>query len=77
MGKATGVRFPAGTRIIFLATIFRPPVGPTQPPTERVPGALSPGVKWPGIGADHSPPPSAGVQLHLHSRVSLHSVVFN
>jgi hypothetical protein len=34
----------------------------TQPPTEWVPGTLSPGVKWPGREADHSPPTSAKVK---------------
>jgi len=34
-------------------------LGPTQPPTQGVPGGLSLGVKWPGCAADHSPPSSA------------------
>jgi hypothetical protein len=29
-------------------------VGVTQPPIQRMSGALSPGVKGPGRGADHS-----------------------
>jgi hypothetical protein len=29
---------------------------------QRVPVAISPGVKWPGSGADHSPPSSAEVK---------------
>jgi hypothetical protein len=33
--------------------------GVTQLPNQRVPGALSPGVKWPGREADHPPPASA------------------
>jgi hypothetical protein len=33
--------------------------GPTQPPIQWVPGALSLGVKWPGREADHPPPSSA------------------
>jgi hypothetical protein len=36
--------------------------GSTQPPIQWVPGALSPGVKRPGRGADHSPPASAEVK---------------
>jgi hypothetical protein len=44
---------------------------PTQPPIQRVAGALSLGVKRPGREADHSPPSSdevkEGVELYLHS----------
>jgi hypothetical protein len=36
--------------------------GPPQPPIQWVLGALSPGVKWPGREADHSPPTSAEVK---------------
>jgi hypothetical protein len=44
----------------FNFSIFsRPAVGPTQPPFEWVPGALSPGVKRHGREADHSPPDTA------------------
>jgi hypothetical protein len=45
--------------------------GPTQPPIQWVPGALSLGVKWPVREAYHSPPSSAEVkekvELYLHS----------
>jgi hypothetical protein len=45
--------------------------GPTQPPIQWVPGALSLGVKRPGLDADHSPPSNAEVkewmELYLHS----------
>jgi hypothetical protein len=37
-------------------------LGPTQPPIQWVPGALSLGVKRPGREADHSPPSSAEVK---------------
>ena len=47
----------------------RPPLGPTQPPIQWVPG-LSRGVKRPGRGVDH-PPSSAEVegrvQLYIYS----------
>jgi len=36
--------------------------GPTQPPVQWVPGALSLWVKLPGGEADHSPPSSAEVK---------------
>jgi hypothetical protein len=34
----------------------------TQPPIPWVPGALSPGVKRPGLESDHSPPASIEVK---------------
>jgi hypothetical protein len=53
----------------------RTALGPTQPPMQWVPGALSLGVKRPGREADHSPPSSAEakecVELYLHSNTSL------
>jgi hypothetical protein len=57
---------------IFLFTIAsRTALGPTQPPIQWVPGALSRGIKRPGREADHSPPSSAEVkewvELYLHS----------
>jgi hypothetical protein len=51
-----------GQRIFPLASVSRPALGPTQPPVQRVPGVLSPGVKArPGRDADHSPPSNAEV----------------
>jgi hypothetical protein len=52
------VRFPAGAGNFSL---HPPPpsitaLGPTPPPIQWVPGALSLDVKWPGREADHSPP---------------------
>jgi hypothetical protein len=40
----------------------RPALGSTQPHLQRVPGALSPGIKRPEREADHSPPTSAEVK---------------
>jgi hypothetical protein len=37
-----------------ISTSPRPILGPTQPPILWVPGALSPGIKRPGLEADHS-----------------------
>jgi hypothetical protein len=45
-----------GLGIIFFTTASRTALGPTQPPIQWVPGALSLGVKRPGREADHSPP---------------------
>jgi hypothetical protein len=46
----------------FLFSTSRPVLGPTQPPIQWVPGALSPGVKQPEREADHSPPTNAEVK---------------
>jgi hypothetical protein len=46
----------------ILVTSSRPVLGPTQPPIQWVPGTLFPGVKRPGLEADHSPPASAEVK---------------
>jgi hypothetical protein len=46
----------------FFSTASRPTLGPTQPPVQWVPGALSLGVKQSGRETDHSPPSSAKVK---------------
>jgi len=46
---------------LFLKT-SRPALGPTQPPSQRVPGVFSPGIKRLGLAADHSSPSSAEVK---------------
>jgi hypothetical protein len=38
----------------LFTTVSRPALGPTQPPIQWVPGALSLGAKRPGREADHS-----------------------
>ena len=45
----------------------RPAIGPTQPPVQWVPG-LYPGVKQPGRGTDHPPPP----KRRGHERIGLY-----
>jgi hypothetical protein len=58
-GSVTG----RGSWELFLfATASRPELGPTQPPIQRIPWALSLGVKRPRREADHSPPSSAEVK---------------
>jgi hypothetical protein len=53
-------------------------LGPTQPPIQWVPGALSSEVKRPGREADHSPPTSQeNVDLYIHSPIHLHGVMLN
>jgi hypothetical protein len=65
--------------IFLFTTTSRTALGPTQPPIQWVPRALSLGVKLPGSEADHSPPSSAEVKdvwshtstppIHLHGVV--------
>jgi hypothetical protein len=65
------IKWPLNQSIKFLKSSSRPALGPTQPPTEWVPGALSLGIKRPGREDDHSSPSSAEVkewvELYLHS----------
>jgi hypothetical protein len=62
--------------IFLFTTASRTTLGPTQPPIQWVPGALSLAVKRPVREADHSPPSSAEVkefvELYLHSPIRLH-----
>jgi hypothetical protein len=53
---------PGRVKNFLFSTSFRPALGPTQPPIQRVPEALSPRVKRPGREADHSPPVGAEVK---------------
>jgi hypothetical protein len=59
---SSGVRVPVGTRTFLLTTASRPALGPTEPPIQWVPWALSLGVKWPEREADHSLPSSVEVK---------------
>jgi hypothetical protein len=64
---------------LFITAVSRLSLGPTHPPIQWVPGALSMGVKRPGREADHSSPSSAEVKnawsytstprIHLHYMV--------
>jgi hypothetical protein len=60
-----------GLGIFLFTTASSTALGPTQPPIQWVPGALSLGVKRPGREADHSLPFSAEVkewvEPYLHS----------
>jgi hypothetical protein len=40
-GRGVGVQVPVGGKIFLLSTSSRPVLGPTQPPIQWVPGALS------------------------------------
>jgi hypothetical protein len=50
--RRVGVRVPVVARLF--STSSRSVLGPTQPPIQWVPRALSPEVKRPGREADHS-----------------------
>jgi hypothetical protein len=56
---------------LFTTAVSRTALGPTQPPIQWVPRALSLGLKPPGREADHTPPSSAEVkecvELYLHT----------
>jgi hypothetical protein len=54
-----------GLGIFLFTTASRTALGPTQPPIQWVPGALSLGIKQPGREADHSPPSSFFLKRHL------------
>jgi hypothetical protein len=58
--RGVRVRVPVGSRIFSISS--RPALGSTQPPIQRVLGALSLRVKRQGREADHSPPTSAEVK---------------
>jgi hypothetical protein len=73
-------------RTLFISSDVIPkrfnPVGPSHPPTQWVPGALSLGLKRPGREADHSPPFSTEVKKNAWIYTStplipLHGVVLN
>jgi hypothetical protein len=53
---------PCRVKNFHFSMLSRLALGPTQPPIQWVPGALSPGVKQPGREADHSPPTSAKIK---------------
>jgi hypothetical protein len=69
------------TKFSELCLPSRTALGPTQPPIQRVPGALSLGVKRPGREAGHSPPSCAEVkecvELYLHPPIRLHGMVLS
>jgi hypothetical protein len=61
--KFIWVWFPLGAgTFLFPTAVFRSDLGPTRPPIQWVPGALSPRIKRPRCKGDHSPPSSAEVK---------------
>jgi hypothetical protein len=57
-----GSSSPGRVQNVHFSVSSRPALGSTQPPINRVPGALSRGVKQQESEADHSPPTSAEVK---------------
>jgi hypothetical protein len=51
----TGIILPAGARILFFSTALKAAPGPTECPSEWLPGALSPRVKRPEREGVQSP----------------------
>jgi hypothetical protein len=62
MGWMVGVQFQAGENIFLFSIIYRPALGPNQPPIQWAQGALSPEVSRVGHEADHSRSSSAKVK---------------
>jgi hypothetical protein len=68
MGWMSRVQVPAGAMIGIFSHChhIQTGLGPTQPPIQRVLGALTLAVKQVGHEADHSPPCSAEVKNALN-----------
>jgi hypothetical protein len=73
-----GIPSPDEVKNFLFSTSSRPALGSTQPPTQCVPGALSPGVKRLGREADHPPPASTEVKkmwIYTSTPIRLHYVL--
>jgi hypothetical protein len=71
---------PGRVKNFLFSTSSRQALGSTQPPIQRVPGALSPKVKRLGSEADHSSPTSAEAKkmwIYTHSPIRLQGIVLN
>jgi hypothetical protein len=67
-------------KIFLFSTASRPALGLTQPSTQRVPGAISQSVKWPGIKLTthlYLVPRSRIMELYLHSPLRRYGIVLN
>jgi hypothetical protein len=53
MTEEIGFDFRQRQEFVLLSTAFRPALRLTHPPIQRVPGALSPEMKWTGLEADN------------------------
>jgi hypothetical protein len=71
---------PGRGKIFLSSTESRLALGPTQPPIQWIPGALSRGVNGRGMKPTthlHLLPKLRMVELYLHSPIRLHGLVFN
>jgi len=59
--RAGGLNFGRGKKFFSSLKYQKQPWSPTQPPSQWVPKALSPQVKWLGHAGDHIPQSSAQV----------------
>jgi hypothetical protein len=63
VGQPRGrISSPVRVKSFTFSTSSRRALGSTQPPIQRIPGALSPRVKRPGLEVDHSTPASAEIK---------------
>jgi hypothetical protein len=69
MLRAQRTGFESRQDFLFSET-SRPTMGPTRPPMQYLPEALSPGVKLPGCEADHLVPTSAEVKNDMRRYTS-------
>jgi hypothetical protein len=77
VGTAAGFEMD-GLCSVPVSIVSRTAMGPTQPPIQSVPRALSPEIKRLDHEADSSPPSSAKmVELYLHSPIRFHGLVLN
>jgi hypothetical protein len=81
MIKVLGFDSQWGMGVFLFTTTSRMALGPTQPLIQRVPGALSLGIKQPGSEGDHSPHPvlrSKNVWSYTSiPSISLHGMVLS
>jgi hypothetical protein len=61
---------PSGVKNLYFSRSLRSAVGPTQPPIQWVPGAISSMVERPGSEADHSPPFIAGQETWFYISIA-------
>jgi hypothetical protein len=77
-GWTAGVRLRAGTRNFLFFTAFMPALGPTQPPIQRIPVALSSGLSGRDVKLTihfHLVPKSRMVELYIHSPICVHGIL--
>jgi hypothetical protein len=74
--RYTALRFHWMLSVIYFTTVSTTALGPTQPPIQWAPGALSLGVRRPVREADHSPPSSVEAKNAWSCTSTLSQYVF-